>query len=45
MLNADDNMAQDEIKLLEVFTNHIKLKQEKNLKAKGSRIKRKIVMD
>lgn len=31
MLNADDNMAQDEIKLLEVFTNHIKLKQEKKV--------------
>jgi|GEM_PF-4754609 len=31
MLNADDNITQDEIKLLETFINHIKLKQDKKV--------------
>jgi len=44
MLNADDNMAQDEIKLLEVFTNHIKLKQEKKV-ALLNDIRRKLAIE
>lgn len=44
ILNADDNMAQDEIKLLEVFTNHIKLKQEKKV-ALLNEISRKLTIE
>jgi uncharacterized tellurite resistance protein B-like protein len=44
MLNADDNISQNEIKLLDTFVSNIKLKQEKR-QALLVDIKRKLVFD
>jgi uncharacterized tellurite resistance protein B-like protein len=44
MLNADDNISQSEVKLLDTFVSHIKLKQEKK-QALLNDIKRKLIFD